>query len=79
VDFVKVREETGFDISSRLNKRQFIEIHAGLQRVKLFIIKNVPENTKFTPFAKKGKFKISQISTILYLTGNWGFSLAFSF
>eukprot|EP00210_Caulerpa_lentillifera_P001181 g1137.t1 len=49
----EVREETGFDISSRLNKRQFIEIHAGLQRVKLFIIKNVPENTRFTPFAKK--------------------------
>eukprot|EP00210_Caulerpa_lentillifera_P008732 g8329.t1 len=49
----EVREETGFDISSRLNKKQFIEIHAGLQRVKLFIIKNVPEDTKFTPFAKK--------------------------
>lgn len=49
----EVYEETGFDIKSRLNKRQFIEIHAGLQRVKLFIIKNVPENTQFKPFAKK--------------------------
>ena len=51
--FDQVYEETGFDIKSRLNKRQFIEIYAGLQRVKLFIIKNVSENTHFKPLAKK--------------------------
>lgn len=53
---MQVYEETGYDVRSRLNKRQYIEIHAGLQRVKLFIIKNVSENSNFKPLAKKVDF-----------------------
>eukprot|EP00940_MAST-03C_sp_MAST-3C-sp2_P002987 g2987.t1 len=44
----EVKEEIGFDISSRLKEGDFIELKAKSGKInKLFIICNVPESTKF--------------------------------
>lgn len=50
-------EETGFNIREKLVHEDFIQVHAGLQRLKLYIIPNVDENTKFKPLSKKVKIK----------------------
>lgn len=55
----EVREETGFDVSELLKVDEFIEVVIGEQRVRLYIIAGVKEDTVFSPQTKK---EISEIS-----------------
>ncbi|KAJ8718301.1 hypothetical protein PYW08_002538 [Mythimna loreyi] len=45
----EVLEETGFDISKLINKNDFIEATIHEQIVRLYIIGNIPRDTKFQP------------------------------
>ncbi|CAN6479347.1 unnamed protein product [Victoria cruziana] len=55
----EVLEETGFDISKLLKLEDNIEVIIGQQRVRLYIIGGVKEDTDFAPLTKK---EISEIS-----------------
>jgi len=55
----EVLEETGFDISKFLNKDEYIESIFGQQRVRLYIIAGVKDDTSFAPLTKK---EISEIA-----------------
>ncbi|XP_065871579.1 mRNA-decapping enzyme subunit 2 [Euphorbia lathyris] len=55
----EVLEETGFDVSNLLNKEEYIEEMFGQQRVKLYIIAGVKDDTAFAPQTKK---EISEIA-----------------
>ncbi|KAI4385738.1 hypothetical protein MLD38_003733 [Melastoma candidum] len=55
----EVLEETGFDVSNLLNKDEFIEMIFGQQRVRLYVIAGVKEDTSFAPQTKK---EISEIA-----------------
>ncbi|ORZ17993.1 DCP2-domain-containing protein [Absidia repens] len=55
----EVLEETGYDISPLLRKNEYIEITMREQRIRLYIISGVPEDTPFTPQTRK---EISQIA-----------------
>ncbi|WOL19310.1 serine/threonine-protein kinase GRIK2 isoform X1 [Canna indica] len=55
----EVLEETGFDVSKILKMDQYIEVVIGQQRVRLYIIAGVKEDTVFAPLTKK---EISEIS-----------------
>ncbi|KAF5188086.1 mRNA-decapping enzyme subunit [Thalictrum thalictroides] len=55
----EVLEETGFDISKKLKIDDHIEVTVGEQRVRLYIIAGVNEDTMFAPQTKK---EISEIS-----------------
>ncbi|KAL3650022.1 mRNA-decapping enzyme subunit 2 [Castilleja foliolosa] len=55
----EVLEETGFDVSSLLNKDDHIEMIFGQQRVRLYIIAGVKDDTFFAPQTKK---EISEIA-----------------
>ncbi|XP_050210748.1 mRNA-decapping enzyme subunit 2 [Mercurialis annua] len=55
----EVQEETGFDISNLLKNDEYIEEIFGQQRVKLYIIAGVKDDTAFAPLTKK---EISEIS-----------------
>ncbi|KAG1169020.1 hypothetical protein G6F70_008734 [Rhizopus microsporus] len=57
----EVLEETGFDIGPLLKKSDYIELTMREQRIRLYIIQGVPEDTQFTPRTRK---EISQISWI---------------
>lgn len=46
-------EETGFDTSKLLNLDDFIEVTVGEQRVRLYIVVGVKEDTVFAPQTKK--------------------------
>lgn len=46
-------EETGFDVSKLLNKDEYIEEIFGQQRVRLYIIAGVKDDTSFAPLTKK--------------------------
>ncbi|GFQ03584.1 mRNA-decapping enzyme subunit 2 [Phtheirospermum japonicum] len=48
-----VLEDTGFDVSSLLNKHDHIEMIFGQQRVRLYIIAGVKDDTYFAPQTKK--------------------------
>lgn len=50
---MQVMEETGFDVSKLLNKDEFIENIFGPQRVRLYIIVGVKDDTPFAPRTKK--------------------------
>lgn len=50
---LQVYEETGYDINGKTNREDYIEVHAGPQRIKLYIVTGVPENTCFKPLAQK--------------------------
>ena len=50
---VQVLEETGFDVSELLNKDDYIEVIFGQQRVRLYIIAGVSDDTVFAPQTKK--------------------------
>ncbi|KAL7184555.1 hypothetical protein ACSBR2_026664 [Camellia fascicularis] len=49
----EVLEETGFDVSKFLNKDDYIEMIFGQQRVRLYIIAGVKDDTAFAPLTKK--------------------------
>ncbi|KAB2010473.1 hypothetical protein ES319_D10G240400v1 [Gossypium barbadense] len=55
----EVLEETGFDVSALLNKDEYIEVIFGQQRVRLYIIAGVKDDTPFAPLTKK---EISEIA-----------------
>ncbi|KAG5557491.1 hypothetical protein RHGRI_007656 [Rhododendron griersonianum] len=55
-----VLEETGFDVSKLLNKDEYIEMIFGQQRVRLYIVAGVKDDTAFAPLTKK---EISLLST----------------
>ncbi|XXG62037.1 hypothetical protein AAC387_Pa05g0487 [Persea americana] len=55
----EVLEETGFDVSKLLKMDDHIEVVIGQQRVRLYIITGVKEDTVFAPLTKK---EISEIS-----------------
>lgn len=50
---MQVLEETGFDVSRLLNMDDFLEVVIGQQRVRLYIIAGVKEDTAFAPLTKK--------------------------
>ncbi|XP_041980665.1 m7GpppN-mRNA hydrolase isoform X2 [Aricia agestis] len=45
----EVLEETGFDISNYINKQDYIDATIHEQHVRLYIIANIPRDTKFQP------------------------------
>ncbi len=52
--FHQVFEETGFDISGRVKRDDYLELVIfGQQRCRLFVVHGVPENSKFEPRTKK--------------------------
>ncbi|CAL5407291.1 unnamed protein product [Camellia sinensis] len=55
----EVLEETGFDVSKFLNKDDYIEMIFGQQRVRLYIIASVKDDTAVAPLTKK---EISEIA-----------------
>ncbi|KAJ7975068.1 mRNA-decapping enzyme subunit 2 [Quillaja saponaria] len=55
----EVMEETGFDVTKLLNKDEYIEAIFGQQRVRLYIIAGVKDDTAFAPLTKK---EISEIA-----------------
>ncbi|EPB82558.1 hypothetical protein HMPREF1544_10720 [Mucor circinelloides 1006PhL] len=57
----EVLEETGYDVGPLLKKPDFIELTMREQRIRLYIIQGVPEDTQFIPRTRK---EISQISWI---------------
>ncbi|KAI9482827.1 MAG: Dcp2, box A domain-containing protein [Benjaminiella poitrasii] len=57
----EVLEETGYDVGPLLKKADYIELTMREQRIRLYIIQGVPEDTQFIPRTRK---EISQISWI---------------
>ncbi|KAK4487511.1 hypothetical protein RD792_005844 [Penstemon davidsonii] len=57
--YERVLEETGFDVSKLLNKEEYIEMIFGQQRVRLYIVAGVKDDTSFAPQTKK---EISEIA-----------------
>ncbi|XP_024167744.1 mRNA-decapping enzyme subunit 2 isoform X1 [Rosa chinensis] len=55
----EVHEETGFDVTKLLKIDDYIEVIFGQQRVRLYIIAGVREDTAFAPLTKK---EISEIA-----------------
>ncbi|KAK2965959.1 hypothetical protein RJ640_006829 [Escallonia rubra] len=55
----EVLEETGFDVSKFLKKDDHIEMVFGQQRVRLYIVAGVKDDTAFAPLTKK---EISEIA-----------------
>ncbi|XP_073130691.1 mRNA-decapping enzyme subunit 2 [Henckelia pumila] len=55
----EVLEETGFDVSKLLNKDEYIEMIFGQQRVRLYLVPGVKDDTSFAPLTKK---EISEIA-----------------
>ncbi|GAB2222732.1 hypothetical protein Droror1_Dr00016856 [Drosera rotundifolia] len=55
----EVLEETGFNVAELLNKDEYIERTFGQQRVRLYIVAGVAEDTFFAPRTKK---EISEIA-----------------
>ena len=51
--WLQVLEETGFDVSGLLSKEEYIEVIFGQQRVRLYIIAGVTDDTAFAPLTKK--------------------------
>eukprot|EP01132_Coremiostelium_polycephalum_P005949 gene5949-7409_t len=57
----EVLEETGFDSTPYLNERHYIELIIKEQKIKLYIIAGVPEDTYFSPRTRKEISKIEWI------------------
>ena len=55
---IQVHEETGFDVSTMINKDDFLENRMNEQLTRLYIIKDVPLDTKFQPKTRK-EIKVS--------------------
>lgn len=60
---IQVLEESGFDVTKLLNKDEYIELVFGQQRVRLYIIAGVKDDTAFAPQTKK---EISVCNPILF-------------
>ncbi|KAL3678694.1 hypothetical protein R1sor_021650 [Riccia sorocarpa] len=55
----EVWEETGFDVADKIHVDQYLEVVIGQQRMRLYIIAGVNEDTQFAPQTKK---EISEIA-----------------
>ena len=51
-------EETSFDITGKANESEYIDAAIHEQRVRLYIVRNVPQETVFAPRTKKEISKI---------------------
>lgn len=49
----EVLEETGFDLSLWIKEQDYLERVIRGQRVKLFVVTGIPEDTKFLPQTRK--------------------------
>lgn len=49
----QVQEEIGFDISKLVDEKDYLEVKFGDQRVRLFIVSGVKDDTVFAPQTKK--------------------------
>lgn len=70
VKFLQVLEETGFDVSEFINQEIFLENKLNDQLTRLYIIENVPLDTKFQPKTRK-EIKVCMLentSLIFYYT-----------
>ncbi|KAG0241992.1 mRNA-decapping enzyme subunit 2 [Actinomortierella wolfii] len=54
----EVWEETGFDIMPWINEEHYVEQYMKDQRIRLYVIKGVPEDTVFVPQTRKEISKI---------------------
>lgn len=65
---MQVLEETGCDVSKLLKMDDHIEVSIGQQRVRLYIITGVKEDTVFAPQTKKeiSVCKFSNLSSSFY-------------
>ncbi|KAF9916895.1 mRNA-decapping enzyme subunit 2 [Lobosporangium transversale] len=54
----KVWEETGFDLTDKINDNDYVEQTIKDQRIRLYIVKGVPESTVFEPQTRKEISKI---------------------
>jgi len=63
-----VLEETGFDVSKLLMKEEYIESTFRQQRVRLYIVAGVTDDTAFAPQTKK------EISVCVYQPTLWVWS-----
>jgi len=70
----QVLEETGFDVSNLLNKDKYIEKIFGQQRVRLYVIAGVKDDTAFAPLTKK---EISVCLLFGQSITRWNFESAF--
>lgn len=50
---LQVMEETGFDIAPKLRLDDHLEVLIGQQRMRLYIIPGVRDDTRFAPLTKK--------------------------
>ncbi|ODQ59130.1 hypothetical protein WICANDRAFT_23571, partial [Wickerhamomyces anomalus NRRL Y-366-8] len=48
----EVKEETGFDITSYINKDDYIERTIRAKNYKIYLVKNIPEDAEFKPIVK---------------------------
>lgn len=48
-----MKEETGFDITPYLHEHEYVERTIKGQRIRLYILTGVPEDTKFVPQTRK--------------------------
>jgi mRNA-decapping enzyme subunit 2 len=62
----EVFEETSYDISNGIREKQYLEIYLKEQRIRLFLIPNVPEHYPFAPRTRKeiGKIEWHFISSL---------------
>lgn len=63
---MQVLEETGFDVTNLLNKDEYIEMIFGQQRVRLYVIAGVKDDTSFAPLTKKEISVMSSVWAINY-------------
>lgn len=49
----EVLEETGYDITSKLNQDEYLQININDQTIRLYIITDVPKTTKFEPKTRR--------------------------
>ncbi|ERN08357.1 mRNA-decapping enzyme subunit 2 [Amborella trichopoda] len=76
----EVLEETGFDVSKLLKIEDYLEVVDGQQRVRLYIIAGVKEDTVFAPQTKKEISEIAwhhldELHPTGYETGNRAYKL----
>lgn len=67
-DFLfQVLEETGYDIGPLLKKPDYIELTMREQRIRLYIIQGVPEDTQFIPRTRKEISVSCSQQTVVYM------------
>ena len=52
-EYLQVLEETGFDISDLIDPNEFVEYKLNEQQSRLYVVQNVPMNSKFMPRTRR--------------------------